>query len=251
MTLESSTFKRLIIEHLENRVSAVGFAPVDRFANAPENHHPENACSSAKTVIVFGITVPRGMLRSPDYNLYFLHRSYHTVYAHLDEIALALCNFIEAQGRYLAVPIPSFAPLVYHDLEPWGIISLKHAAVRAGVGAFGRSGLIYHPKYGSLIRLGAVVTSMKLPGDSVIESDPCPEKCTLCQTACPSGAFDDQGNFSKLTCLQHIAKHAIYPIALKDEVGLRNIERVINTAGYNYWLECDECLRICPNNRGE
>lgn len=62
-------------------------------------HHPANACQDAETVIVFGITVPQGMLRSPDYNLYLLHRSYHTLYMHLDELVLSLCNFIETPGR--------------------------------------------------------------------------------------------------------------------------------------------------------
>jgi len=244
----SAALKKAIIDHLGKRVSAVAFAPVGRFLNAPDKHHPVNACKDARTVIVFGITVPQGMLRSPDYSLYLLHRTYHTVYVHLDELGLDLCNFIEAQGDYLAVPVPSFAPLVYHDDEPWGIISLKHAAVQAGVGSFGRSGLVYHPEYGSLLRLGAVVTSVKLPGDPLIESDPCPENCNLCHKACPYGAFDAKGTFNKLTCLRHIAKHAIYPIALRDEMGLKHIERVINTAGYNYWLECNECLRVCPNN---
>jgi len=244
-----SALRKSIIDHLGKRVSAIGFASVDRFVDAPEKHHPENASKGAQTVIVFGITVPRGMLRSPDYNLYFLHRTYHTVYAYLDELGLGLCNFIEAQGGYLAVPIPSFAPLVYHGLEPWGVISLKHAAVQAGLGAIGRSGLLYHPKYGSLLRLGAVVTSMKLPADPLIEGNPCPPECNSCREACPCQAFDAVGGFNKLTCLRHIAKHAIYSIALRSDSGLKNIERVINTAGYNYWLECDECLRVCPNNR--
>jgi hypothetical protein len=56
--------KETIINHLGKNVSAVGFAPVDRFNNAPEMHHPANACRDARTVIVFGITVPQGMLRS-------------------------------------------------------------------------------------------------------------------------------------------------------------------------------------------
>ena len=44
-------------------------------------------------------------------------------------------------------------------------------------------------------------------------------------------------------------KHAIYPLALRDAEGFRHIERVIHTAGYDYWLDCDECLKACPNNR--
>jgi epoxyqueuosine reductase QueG len=245
----SEELKKSIVDHLSSRVNAVGFAPVDRFDNAPEKHHPANACKDAQTVIVFGKTVPRGILRSPDYNLYALHRSYHTVYKYLDEFALELCNFVEGQGDFLAVPIPSYAPMVFHGMEPWGILSLKHAAACAGLGAVGRSEQVYHPQYGSLLRLGAVVTNAGLSGDPLIEDDPCPPKCNACQQVCPSKAFDNKGKFRKMTCLQYSIKHAIYPLALKDEIGLKHIERIINTAGYNYWLACDECLKVCPLNQ--
>ncbi|MEE8540808.1 MAG: hypothetical protein V3S66_04015, partial [Desulfobacterales bacterium] len=93
----SQELKQAIVEHLGSRVGAVGFAPVDRFEDAPERHHPATACKDAQTVIVFGIGVPRGMLHSPDYNLHLLHRSYHTAYKRLDDLGLGLCNFIEAQ----------------------------------------------------------------------------------------------------------------------------------------------------------
>ncbi len=241
--------KKSIVEQLGARINDVGFAPVNRFEDAPQKHHPARVCKDAKTVIVFGKTVPRGILRSPDYNLYALHRSYHTVYKHLDEVSLELCNFIEAQGGYLAVPIPSYAPMVFHGMQPWGVLSLKHAAAYAGLGAFGRSGQMYHPQYGSLLRLGAVVTNAELPGDPMVEEDPCPPKCNACHKVCPSGAFAGEARFDKMICLRYTIKHAIYPLALKDEIGLKHIERVINTAGYNYWLACDECLKVCPINK--
>jgi epoxyqueuosine reductase QueG len=243
-----SVLKAAIKDYLGPRVTLIGFAPVDRFEGVPEHHHPANTCYDAKTVIVFAIAVPRGMLLSPDYNLYALHRTYHSVYALLDEIGLALSNFIESQNGHLAVPIPSFAPLVYHRREPWGIISLKHAAVRAGLGAFGRNGLVHNPQYGTLLRLGAIVTNAEMEGDPLVEKDPCPPGCQLCIKACPAKAIDEYGDFQKMVCLGATIKHAIYPMALKDEKGLRNIERVINTAGYNYWLTCDECLKVCPSN---
>ena len=49
--------------------------------------------------------------------------------------------------------------------------------------------------------------------------------------------------------MRYTIKHAMYPLAFKDEIGLKHIERVINTAGYNYWLACDECLKVCPLNK--
>jgi epoxyqueuosine reductase len=240
--------KNAILDWADGKVDAIGFAPVDRFADAPEGHHPSRICKDARTVIVFGNAVPRGMLHSPDYSLYMLHRTYHSVYERLNELGLMLSNWIEAQGDCLAVPIPSFAPLVYQGLEPWGVLSLKHAAVKAGLGAFGRNGLMHNPRYGTLLRPGAVVTSAALPGDPIIDQDPCPEKCDACFKACPSGALDKSGPFKKMDCLAYLVKHAIYPLALKTEAGLRNIERVVNTAGYNYWLTCNECLRVCPSN---
>jgi len=247
--MDSSVLKELMIHHLENRASAVGFAPVERFADAPEKHHPAVVCKGAKTVVVFGIQIPQGILESPSYNLYTLHRSYHTLYRRLDEISLGLCNLIESQGPFTAVMVPSYAPMVFHKVEPWGLLSLKHAAVLAGLGAFGRSGQVYHPTYGARLRLAAVVTNAEIPGDPIIDKDPCPPKCRACQMICPAGAFEADGAFRKMICMAHTVKHAIYPLALKDSDGLKHIERVINTAGYDYWLDCDECLRICPNNR--
>jgi len=235
-------------EWLNGKVDAIGFAPVNRFEDAPEKHHPSRICKDARTVIVFGKAVPQGMLHSPDYNLHILHRTYHSTYMILDDLSLDLANRIESQGNHLAVPVPSYAPMVFHGREPWGILSLKHAAVRAGLGVFGRSDQMYHPSYGSLLRLGAVVTNAELPGDPIIKDDPCPPKCNNCHKACPSGAYNEGGRFNKLTCLVYTIKHAIYPLALRGEEGFKHIERVINTAGYNYWVKCDECLKVCPIN---
>lgn len=241
--------KQEILHFLGDRVSAAGFAPVQRFDDAPEKHHPSLVCKDAATVIVFGIPISRGILSSPAYDLYGIHRSYHTAYRRLDEIGLELGNFIESKGAYTAVMVPSYAPMVFHGAEPWGVLSLKHAAVKAGLGAFGKSGQVYHPEYGSLLRLAAVVTSAQMPGDPVIEADPCPRGCTACQKKCPAGAFTESGEFRKMDCLPYSVKHAIYPLALKGADALKYIERVVNTAGHDYWLACDECLKACPNNR--
>ena len=236
----------LIEDWLKERVDAFGFAPVERFAEAPEEHHPSRACRDAATVIVYGVTVPRAVLDSPAYGLHLLQRSYHTAYPYLDQVGLQLANHIEAEG-FGSVVIPSYAPMVFHGVEPWGLISLKHAAALAGVGAFGRSGMVYHPRFGSLLRLGAVVTSAPMPGDTPMEEEPCPPDCRACQEACPPGAFPE-GEFQKMVCLGHAIKHGIYKLAFTAPEDFQFIERIINTAGYNYWIDCDECLKACPLN---
>jgi epoxyqueuosine reductase len=243
----SEDLKGIISKWLEGKVDAFGFAPVERFQEAPQEHHPSSACKDAATVIVYGRTMPKAVLDSPRYGLHLLQRCYHTLYPYLDQVGLDLANRVESEG-YPAVQVPSYAPMVFHGLEPWGILSLKHAAVLAGLGAFGRSETIYHPEYGSLLRLGAVITGAVLPGDTLLEKDPCPPKCRACQDACPAGAFKE-GTFQKLSCLGYAIKHGIYRLALGDDYGRENIEMIINTTGYNYWIDCDECLKACPNNR--
>ena len=39
------------------------------------------------------------------------------------------------------------------------------------------------------------------------------------------------------------------PRFVRNAEKLKHIERVINTADYDYWIDCDECLKVCPNNR--
>lgn len=241
------TLKTKILGWLDGRVDVVGFAPVERFHEAPAGHHPSLVCKDAATVIVFGRLVPKGVLHSPEYGLYLLHRSYHTLYPYLDELAMDVANRVEARG-YLAVQVPSYAPVVYRGEEPWGILSLKHAAVFAGLGAFGRNGLFSHPEHGSLLRLGAVVTNAKIPGGDPIIEAPCPQECNACREACPAGAFQN-GVFNKAICLAYTIRHAIYPLALRDERGRKNIETIFNTAGYNAWIKCYECQKVCPNNQ--
>ena len=109
--------KKSIETFLTEKVTTFGFAPVTRFENAPEAHHPERLCKNAETVIVFGISIPRGILRSPDYDLHTMQRSYHTVYTRLDDIALDLCNVIETSGHAYAVPVPAYAPMAFQGVE--------------------------------------------------------------------------------------------------------------------------------------
>lgn len=230
----------------EGRVQAWGVAPAQSFVDAPEGHRPEDVLRGAASVVVYGIAVPGGIFLSREYSLHSLHRSYHTVYPLLDAVGFELALYLEDRG-HLATVIPSYAPLVFRGVEPWGLISLKHAAWLAGLGSFGRSGMVYHPTYGARLRLGAVVTTAELDAGEPLVVPSCPEECRRCSEACPCGALAGEG-FDKMACLAHTIRHGIYPVTLRSEEGLRHMELIINTAGYNYWVKCCECLMVCPLN---
>ena len=236
-----------IVDWLGERVDAVGFAPVERFEEAPEAHHPSTLLKGARTVIVLARAIPRGIFYSPEYSLYFLHRSYHTTYNELDSLALDVVRHIEAGGE-LAVPVPAYAPLKVEETGAWGLLSLKHAAVLGGLGAIGKGGLVLNEKFGSRLRFGAVVTTAELEPSSIVEELPCPPGCTACIESCPNNAFEE-GNFNKVMCGRTSIGHAIYPLAFAADRSPENRELVFNTAGYNYWVKCLKCQKVCPLNR--
>jgi epoxyqueuosine reductase QueG len=227
-------------------VDAFGFAPVDRFEGAPPRHHPAEVLKGARTVIVYAKAVPRGCFSSPEFELHFLHRSYHTIYPYLDQVGLDLIGMLESEGG-LGVEIPAYAPLTFEEGVSRGILSLKHAAVAAGLGAFGHCGLTYHPEHGSMLRFGAVITTVELTPSPLLDHEPCPDNCRACEESCPAAAFQD-GVFQRKVCTGFSIRHPIYPLALKEEWGLASMELIANTAGYNYWVSCCECLKVCPAN---
>lgn len=94
-------------------------------------------------------------------------------------------------GRF-AVPLPADSPYEYWDAEQMegrGLLSMKHAAVLAGLGTLGKSTLLLNEAYGNLLTLGAILTEIDLASDPPEESI-CLDGCGLCLKNCPAQALD-------------------------------------------------------------
>ena len=68
------------------------------------------------------------------------------------------------------------------------MLSMKHAAVQAGLGSFGKNTLFISKFYGNMVTLGAVLTNLELPSDSISENI-CIPNCNKCVDACPVKAI--------------------------------------------------------------
>ncbi len=114
-------------------------------------------------------------------------------------------------------------------------------AIQAGLGEYGRNGLLITPKYGPNIRIAKVFTDMDLKADVPIEfgvKSFC-ESCQKCANACPVKAIDkgrpsDQPpNFSSLSSIK---KWTV------------NAEKC-----FRFWVnmntDCAICIRVCPYNK--
>jgi epoxyqueuosine reductase len=108
----------------------------------------------------------------------------------------------------------------------------RAAAVRAGVGWWGKNTLVLAPGVGPWMLLGTVVTNAPLDLDEPMVRD-C-GTCRACLPACPTGALVAPGILDARLCLAAVLQSpGVIPRALREAVGDR-------------LYGCDDCLDACP-----
>lgn len=114
-------------------------------------------------------------------------------------------------------------------------------AIQAGLGEYGRHGLLITPEFGPRLRLGKVFTDLPLAHDRpkrIGVTEFC-EACDRCADACPSSAIPHGGPV---------------PVAL-NRSGLKGVNKwsVDGEACFGYWSkinsDCAICVRVCPWTR--
>lgn len=197
--------------------------PVDRWTKKLRDSMPE-----AQRVIVFGI------LSTDDVDEIEVHRASGVInypgFLPISIIMRDLIRQLRDQGWRAC------APSVYS--------SHKRAAQLAGIGRYGKSSLIIHPKYGPWLRFGAVLTDAPLQVDDPFEEDLC-GRCERCVGACPTGALEPY-IVSPDRCLVGVttAKYVptdIKPLLSKYSAQLTHQSRVM----------CTQCQLACRYTTAE
>lgn len=108
----------------------------------------------------------------------------------------------------------------------------RAAAVRAGVGWWGKSSMVLVPGAGPWVLLGSVVTDATLTPTTPMRRD-C-GTCTACIPACPTGAIVAPGVLDARRCLARWAQApGMIPLEFRRAMGDR-------------LYGCDDCLDACP-----
>jgi epoxyqueuosine reductase QueG len=206
-----------------------GFANIDRFIDAPKGFHPCDSYRDCKSAIVIGFALPKGLFEvKPD--LMYGHFNNLTTPA-VDKITMTAAKIIEDNYDGIAVPIPCDAPYEYWDsqkMEGRGLISMRHAAVNAGIGTMGKNTLLINKKYGNRLTIGVILTNLELGSDDLAEPI-CVEGCNLCIKKCPAQAITGESIIQKLCRNNAFGK----------------TERGFDT------VVCNQCRTVCPMRFGE
>ena len=204
-----------------------GIADASLFKDAPPGASPKDILPEASSVIVFGKKFLNSTVKAKSSIPYTIIRNYLS--KQLDEISIELSYYLEKKG-YIGLPTGAIEPCNWYEKNKRviGLLSLKHAAEKAGLGRIGKNTLLINEQFGNMIWLGAVISDTKLEYDNQIETQYCMNNCTLCINNCPVNALS--------TPLMN--QKACWNYAFGEE------------NGGEWRIKCYKCREICPYSNG-
>ena len=171
-----------------------------------------------------------------------------------------VARFLEREFKARAMTVPPSYPLQmsYETRGTVGDISLRHAAVAAGLGNFGRHNLVIHPKMGTRTVFTAVITDLELPSDPPVMEKLCTD-CNICVDNCPARALDQAGKTDDMKCVKNSQPYGIgsvirfwskfaesTPEEQKKMVRDVNFWRLYQAGFIGFQYFCFNCMKSCP-----
>lgn len=240
--------KEQIRTYIKSRgVDDVGFASVSEYVS-PNTPKIESFFPKAKSIIVMAYR-ELSTCESMDPQLAMNGRLDKKEVMRSD--AYKICHYLEDEFNAKILSIPESFPR-----GGVSAVSLRHAAVAAGLGTFGRHNLVIHPKFGTRVTFTAIITNLEIEPDDKIEERFC-NNCNICVKSCPAQALDEEGKTDMLKCMKASQPFSFvsYLSFLNKYIEASQEERQAMTMDFFPYYQansyvtqyyCFNCLKLCP-----
>ena len=198
---------------------------------ADEREDPRRLLEGARSVVSVGFVYDPGERPEPDGPAFRVAR-----YAGGDDYHDVLVDRLRAfEAGLPALAEREVRTRGYVDTGP---VQERAYAAAAGLGWVGKNTCLIHPRLGSYLFLGVILTDWALPPGHP-EPDHC-GSCTACLDTCPTGAFPEPYVLDATKCISYttIELRGTIPEAMREGQG-------------GWGFGCDLCQEVCPwNQRG-
>src|SRR6195256_5101263 len=145
-------------------------------------------------------------------------------------------DLIKKRLKVLARWLVATAPCEVKVFVDTAAVMEKPLAQAAGLGWQGKHTNLVSRAFGSWLFLGAIFTTLDLPGDDA-EADHC-GSCQACLDICPTAAFPAPYKLDARRCISYLTIESKGPIP-------HEFRKAIGNRIYG----CDDCLAACPWNK--
>lgn len=239
---------------LDLGVDDVGFASVQDY-QSPKSYEITKFLPDAKSIIVLAYRVLTSC-ESPSTSA--AQNGYLDLGSFARTSSYQIARFLERKYNARVATLPISYPFeIHNERKAIADFSQRHAAVAAGLGAFGRHNLVIHPQFGTRVNYTSIITNLSLQASPKCD-DFC-TNCNLCVDNCPARALDEAGKTDVMKCLGHSQPYGIVaditfqlqrlgssPEEQKKMLMDEQYARLKQAAYLGNQYMCFNCLKICP-----
>ena len=178
-------------------------------------------------------------------------------FAHYSTYKIA--RFIKKEFKAKVMSIPTAGP-VKRDTKtglPFADVSLRHAAIAAGLGNFGRHNLVIHSEMGSKVIFTAIITDLDIQPDTLTK-ELCKD-CDICVNQCPVNALSEENKTDVMKCAFNSQPYGVggymrfwtkfvesSPEEQKKMLQDEKFGKLYQALSLGSYYVCFNCVRNCP-----